>query len=235
MEDEDVLRRFMNLLEQTLIPDFCSSSARNVKPSEFRANLTRLSEIDMADFLRGWEAQLLPHIGDGLYRAPQSGASEQFFSLGRKANAPRTFTLWIEPIITLGVLARMHLDFGWPKALIGNHTKGDWAFDVFGYRSESDPRLLIACEVKKSREEMDSLIGYMQSFGRQPSLSSVDLKSAGKNAFRKVKALRGHTPGIFWAVGPNRYEKVFSVQYSEGDVIDFEPISRQSLMRKRDT
>jgi hypothetical protein len=112
---EDVTRRFMSLLEQTLIPDFCSKSTRNMNPSGFSANLTRLSEIDMADFLRGWEAQLLRHIGKGLYRAPQSGASEQFFWSGLKANSPRTFTIWIEPIITLGVLARMCLDFGGQK------------------------------------------------------------------------------------------------------------------------
>jgi hypothetical protein len=180
MEEKDVTRCFTNLLEQTLIPDFCSKSARHMKPSGFCANLTRLSEIDMADFLRGWKAQLLRHTGNGLYRAtaPQSGASEQFFWSGRKANAPRTFTIWIEPIITLGVLARTHLDLGWPKALIGTQSKHDWAFDVFGCKSENDPSLLIACEVKKSREEIDALIGYMQSFGRQPSLSGAHLKSA---------------------------------------------------------
>jgi hypothetical protein len=56
---EDVTKRFMNLLEQTLIPDFCSDSTRNMNPSCFRkANLTDLSEIDIADFLRGWNAQL---------------------------------------------------------------------------------------------------------------------------------------------------------------------------------
>jgi hypothetical protein len=234
MEDGDVTRRFKTLLEQTLIPDFCSKSARNMKPSGFNANLTRLSELDMADFLRGWDAQLLRHIGNGLYRAPQSGASEQFFWSGRKANVPRTFTISTESIIALSVLARMHLDFGWPKELIGTQSKRTWAFDVSGYKSESDLSPLMVCEVKKSSKEIDALIDYMQSLGRQPSLSGAYLKSAEKNAFMKVKALRAQTPSIFWAVGPNRYERVFWVHYSEGDVIEFDPITLKALMRKRD-
>jgi hypothetical protein len=231
---EDATKRFRNLLEQTLIPGYCSINSRGMNSSGFRASRTPLSTIDMADFLRGWDAQLLPHDGNGRYRAPRGGASEVFFWEGLKANTPRTFTLWIEPIITLAVLARMHLDFAWPKTLIGNQLKGNWAFDVVGYKSESDPSILIACEVKKSRKEIDALISHMQCFGRQASLSGEQLKGAEKNAFKKVKALRECNPSIFWAVGPERYEKAFSVQYGEGGVIEFCPISSQVLMHKGD-
>ena len=233
---EDVTRRFKNLLEQTLIPDFRSNKARDMNPLGFRPSPTHLSETDMADFLRGWDAQLFRHIGKGLYRAPRSNASEQFFWSGRKANTPRTFTIWIEPIITLAVLARMHLDFKWPKTLLGTQSKPAWAFDVLAYRSEfeSDRGLFIACEVKKCREDVDDLIRYMQLFGRQPALSSEHLKRAQKNAFMKVKGLRDDNPYIFWAVGPSRHEKVFLVQYSESGVVEFEPTSFQALIRKGD-
>ncbi len=228
---EDVTSRFTNLLEQILIPDFCSNLARGMAPSGFRSNLAILSEIDMVDFLRGWEAQLFEHVGNGLYRAPKSGALEQFFWSGRKTKAPRTFTLWTEPIIALGVLARLHFDFGWPTKLIGTQSKRDWAFDVVGYKAENDQHPLIACEVKKSREEIDALISYMQLFGRQSSHTNEHLKTAQTNAVKKVKALRAQRPPIFWAVGPDRYEKVFSVQYQKSDVIELEPISIQALSR----
>lgn len=228
---EDVRRRFMTLLEQTLIPDFCSQGTRKMNPSGFRGSLTSLSDIDMADFLRGWEAQLLRPIGGGLYSASQGGASEQFFWSGSKAGMSRTFTISVEPVISLGVLARMHLDFGWPKKLIGTQTKPKWAFDVFGYKSECDQAILIACEVKKSRKEIDALIGDMRSFGRQPSLLGEHLKGAKRNAFMKVKALRDQTSRMFWAVGPARYEKVFSVQYLENGVVEFQADSTQALRR----
>ena len=71
----------------------------------------------------------------------------------------------------------------------------------------------------------------MQRFGRHPRLSSERLKSSEKNAFRKVNALRRYKPGIFWAVGPNRHEKVFSAYYSEDGVIEFESASLQALNR----
>jgi hypothetical protein len=233
---ENTTARFATLLEQTLIPAFCSKSSRNLSPLGFRGGFAQLPETDIADFLRGWEAELLTHIDNGLYRATHSGASEQFFWSGKKANTPRTFTLWIEPIITLGVLARMHLDFGWPKSLIASQSKRDWAFDAFALESEprndlknDDPRLLIACEVKKTRKEIDSLIDDMQWFGRYPSPTTTGLNSAKKNAFRKVKALRACRPSIFWAVGPGRYEKVFSVAYLGNDVVEFQPNSPQAL------
>jgi hypothetical protein len=35
---ENVTSRFMNLLEQTLIPDYCSDSARGMNAAGFRAN-----------------------------------------------------------------------------------------------------------------------------------------------------------------------------------------------------
>ena len=230
---EDATKRFMDLLEHRLIPDFCSNRARNMNPSGFcaNANLTNLSEIDKVDFLRGWDAQLLEHIDSGRYRSgPQSGAFEQFFWSGLKATTPRTFTIWIEPIIALGVLARMYLDFNWPKALIGTQTKRKWAFDVFGCKSEYDPSLLVACEVKKSRKEINTLIGDMELFGRQPSSLGEHLKGAKRNSYMKLKALREDKPRIFWAVGPDRYEKVFSILYLEDDVIEFTPKSTDALL-----
>lgn len=228
---EDLRKRFRKLLDETLIPDFCSNSARKMDLLGFRdANLAHLSEIDITDFLRGWEAQLLEPVGKGLYRTPQSGACEQFFWSGLKANSPRTFTLWIEPIIALGVLARMHLDLKWPRGLIGTQTKSNWAFDVFGYKSESDRNLLVACEVKKSCKEINGLINNMQSFGSQRPLAEEHLKSNEKNALKKVEALRKLKPDIFWAVGPSRCEKIFRVRYSKSDAIGFEPIPLEALI-----
>ena len=230
MPMHDVETRFVTLLEETLIPHFCSKASRAVSPMGFRGDAARVSEIDTLDFMRGWEARLLPHIGGGLYRATASGASEQFFWEGRKFTVPRTFTLWLEPIITLGVLARMHLDFGWPRELIGTQSKPDWAFDVIGRKSESDLNLRVAGEVKKSPREIDALIGHMQRFCHQ-SVSSEPSKKAERNAFRKVQALRYHRPDVFWAIGPNRYEKAFSVEYLACGAIDLTPVSLQALNR----
>ncbi len=227
---EDVKRRFSILLERTLIPDFCSNIARNMSPSAFRpSNLECLSDIDLADFLRGWEAQLFQHVGNGLYRAPQGGAFEQFFWSGGKENEPRTFSLRIEPIITLGVLARMHLDFCWPKTLIGTQSKPYFDFDVFAYKADNERTLSIACEVKKSRKEADALSRYMQSFGREPDNSAKKLQPEKKNALLKLKALREQKPSIFWVVGPERYDNASAVRYRENGVVEFEAISTQAL------
>jgi hypothetical protein len=223
---DDVKKQFMDVLYGKLIPRFCSRSDRKMTPKGFCPdNLKNLHEKDMADFLRGWKEEIFKDVRGGLYKAPRGGSKEQFFWSGLTANSPRTFSLWLEPIIALGVLARMHLDFKWPRELIGSQTKRRFAFDVFGCKSpEPDETVLLACEIKKSPEEIDALITHMHEFGLKPALTEESLpKAAAKNAFKKVKELRANKAGTFWAVGPGRYQKVFSVKYRREDVVEFVP------------
>ncbi len=224
---DGVKKQFMDVLEQELIPSFCSRSDRNMTRKGFRCdNLKDLRDQDMLDFLRGWQENLFKHRGGGLYEAPQGGSQEQFFWSGLKANSPRTFSLWHEPVIALGVLARMHLDFRWPRELIGSQTKPAYAFDVFGCESDKNDQPLLVCEVKKSSKEIDALVAHMQEFGLKPALTKESLltsTSTAKNAWMKVTALRKNPAGMFWAVGPGRYERLFLVEYS-GDAVKFLPL-----------
>src|SRR5712664_1953376 len=43
-------------------------------------------------------------------------------------------TIWVEPIITVAVLSRLHFKWGWPKELIGTQSQ-KWEFDVTAYRA----------------------------------------------------------------------------------------------------
>ncbi|MEE9924010.1 MAG: hypothetical protein PBV01_11680 [Brucella anthropi] len=224
----DISQSFQGLLVETLIPQFCTGNAGGFLPSSFDQRSLRLSDIDMADFLRAWNGQLVTHLGSGKYRAARSGASEQFFWSGSKNASPRTFTLWIEPVITLGILARLHFDFGWPKEFIGTQSAGDWAFDVIVTKNPDGMDEYIACEVKKSRKEIDALAEYMQHFARNPD-TLPDEKSASKNAFKKVAALRKRKPPFLWLVGPDRYEQVVRLSYEDGGRITMEDIPLDAL------
>lgn len=224
----DVKKQFMDVLERELIPSFCSRSDRNMTREGFCPdNLKNLHEKDMEDFLRGWKVKLFTEVDGrgGLYKAPRGGSLEQFFWSGLRANSPRTFSLSLEPIIALGVSARMYIDFGWPRELIGSQTKPAYAFDVFGCKyPEPDQTLLLACEIKKSSKEIDALVTHMREFGLKPALTKESLRSStAKNAFMKVKALRDNQACTFWAVGPGRYEKVFLVKYPREGIVEFVP------------
>lgn len=221
--------RFTDLLNNILIPQFCESKVSIFEPSGFRDNSNKLSDSDLTDFLRGWESKLLIHIGSGRYRATRSGASEQFFWSGSKSNSPRTFTIWIEPIITLAALARIHLDFLWPKELIGTQSKNDWAFDLVCFKSERATDEFIACEIKKSRKELDNLIAHMKILGKNPDIAGDQLSGPAKNAFKKIHALRVRKPAVFWAVGPDRYESVFRLHFDENNHVELVPTTVQSI------
>ncbi len=225
---DELATRFAQLLEEVLIPHFCSNESKGVSPRGFRGDASRVSECDQLDFLRGWDAQLLVHQGGSLYRADGSKKSEQFFWEGPKNAVSRTYTLWLEPIITLGVLARLHLDYGWPRELIGTQSQPNGEFDALTRRSRLDSSLRLAAEVKKSPREVDELLRQMHRFCRD-TVAREPFKAAEKNAFRKVQALRRDKPEFFWAIGPDRYESLFSINYLSEGVIEFTPVSQQAL------
>jgi hypothetical protein len=162
----------------------------------------------------------------GLYRAPCSHACEQFFWSGLKRKKPRPITLWVEPIITVAVLARLHFELGWPKRLLGTQKKKGWTFDVAAYLSIDSEAEYIVCEVKKRTAEIDRLLELMNRFGKSPYL---DAALNEQNAFRKVQALRSRRPPLFWAVGPEGLSHAFRVEYSEKDVVSFHKIEIQKL------
>lgn len=224
-----VTQSFDKVLYQQLIPDFCSRASRNMSAESFDKKSIKLSEADMNDFVRLWNANILIPLGEGLYRGSKSSASEQFFWSGNKKQSPRPFTLWIEPIITVAALARLHFDYEWPSNLIGTQSGDGWAFDAIAYSSEEDLIETVACEVKKTAVEIDNLIEFMKSFAQQPDRTEEGLKGASLNAFRKLHALRTRRPKIFWALGPDRYEMIFKPSYYPDGTIDLVVVSAAQL------
>lgn len=217
---------FERVLDNELIPQFCADPGRQCDKSRFRRESIRVAEIDARDFVRAWRGGLIKHQQRGLYRAPKSAASEQFFWTGPKLPVPRSFTLWLEPIITVASLARLHWDFGWPADLIGTQSS-DWAFDLVGFRSGSENEYL-AGEVKKSAAEIDQLVEFMRQFGRDPSIG-VPTSPKACNAYRKLAALRARRAPIFWAIGPGGISRPYRVEYAPEAMVNLVPADEDVL------
>jgi hypothetical protein len=200
---------------EKLLPSFCEP--RGFDPRGFKSRVVKLSDRDCSDFLRAWEGGLLTDLGDGKYRTGLSGANEQFFWEGLKSVQPRPITLWLEPVITVAAMARLYFDHDWPLDRLGLQSK-DYAFDVVAYEPSGD-RECIAGEVKKSVKEVNQLVELMQHFGAEPT---APLPDSGKerNAFKKIVALRDRQPSVFWAVGPDRHEFIYLLEY-DGPIIQF--------------
>lgn len=218
------------LIYDRLIPEFCSDPSRGLHTSGFRKDSLNVSECDARDFLRAFDRGLIEHQGRGTYRASRSAANEQFFWEGWKSKEPRRFSLFVEPIITVAALARLHFTYGWPKDLIAAQSL-DWAFDVVAFLP-GHPNEHIAGEVKKTFSEVEGLIALMHQFA---SDSEIGEPAGGRprNAWKKVTGLRARRAPVFWAVGPDGLSKVFKVEYRSNEIVELIPSEAEALYFRR--
>jgi hypothetical protein len=188
-----------------------------MRPENFVEASLKVTKYDAEQFLRCWRGGLLEHLEGGIYRYRETGTNTQFFWSGSSKDQTRSFTLWMEPIITAGSIAKLHFDLNWPLNRIASQSR-DNAFDVVAYQQNSEAEE-IAGEVKKTERELDALIDLMKSFGADPSspepIGSKQQKE--RNAYKKVVGLRARKAPYFWAVGPVGVRKTFRVEYGVGD------------------
>jgi hypothetical protein len=202
---------FRARLRSEWLPAFCGDGQRCLDPTGFRDSSIHIGERD---------------IGGGRYRCASSKAVEQIFWTGPKASSPRTLTLWMEPVITIATVARLHLDLDWPAERIGMQSS-DWAFDFAAYNKDG-ARILLAGEVKKSVQEVDHLVADLQDCSAADASTALSENSRHINSFRKWSALRTYAVPLFWVVGPDDYTYVFRLL--EGpERTTFEPATLEDL------
>lgn len=208
---------FKDRIMGELLPIFCNDPSRAWGCSGFREDWDKVKPGDAVDFLRGLDAGLVKHQERGLYRAPRSRATVQFFWSGRKNTLPRRVTLWVEPIITVAALSRLHFDRGWPKDLLGTESP-KYEFDATAFRPSDSDNEYIACEVKKTVAELNQLTELMLD----PDLHRSKNSSKSINASRKLKGLQERRAPVFWALGPGGEHRVFRTTYTDGGSVRLE-------------
>jgi len=197
----------------------------------FKPESIRVSQFDAENFMRALDSGLVVDCGGGRYRCKMSSANEQIFWTGRKLVEPRPLTLWLEPVITIGTIARLGLDYEWPEETLCMQSK-DWAFDFAVIRGIDNDDEHIVGEVKKTEREIDKLINHMEEYGRTGVVDGVSLPSSRTNSFRKWMSLLRCKAPLFWAVGPNDYTHLFLVDYRSGAKASFNKIELDNLAVK---
>ncbi len=186
---------------------FCQARGYSHDGFDGRA-IRMLSAADACDFMQAIDLGLVTHQC-GFFSAARSKAKEQIFWQGPRASIPRKVSLWIEPIITIGGLRRLHRDFQWPAGQLGLQSK-TWAFDLVAY-DRTHKLEAVVCEVKKTEREVEMLLKFMQQHLDTPADVEMRMRGPERNAFKKVLALRESASTVFWALGPDRYGHVFKV------------------------
>src|SRR6266852_4840136 len=152
-----ILTEFSHRLLNEWLPTYCDDPKRNYLKEGFKRDSIKVTSQDARDFIRAIDTKIVTDIGGGRFRMPQSKANEVIFWEGSKAITPRRITLWLEPIITIAAMARLHLDYGWPKDCLGMQAE-KWEFDLIAFKPPDFRNEYIAGEVKKSSKELDDLL-----------------------------------------------------------------------------
>lgn len=228
VEASSDLHEFTERLLNVWLPAYCNDEKRKYSEKGFNIRSMKVSAADARDFIRALDNNIVLDTGGGRYRMPQSKAIEVIFWEGAKKTIPRPITLWLEPIITIAAMARLHLDYGWPISYLGTQSEM-WEFDIIAFKPNDLKNEYIAGEVKKSSKELDVLIHYMKDICSDGSLDNGSVPKEKRNAYKKCLGLRRCKAPFFWALGPDNDSRLFKVEYHADGSITFKIISDDNL------
>ncbi len=178
-------------------------------------NLAKLSESDLAQFFRSIDNQCVAVPGDGhLY---VGGTRERIFDHGVKTRKPRYAKVCIEPVLSQGAIARLMLDYGWPRDAVRTQWGGG-KFDLSVFRNGS---LEIQCEIKASATEVVGLAQFLVQRSRGADCFP-DSPQKLHNWSRKFDDLARNKPKLIWVLGPGGAERVLRFLPSDAsEVLDY--------------
>lgn len=166
-------------------------------------NLDKLADIDVQNFFRSIEVGGIRDCGDGHLALARDGCRLRMFDHGLKGGARQTAKVSVEPILSIGVVARLVEMFGWPAQAIGTQMdKG--AFDLSIYAGSSTVPA-VQCEIKVRASEVDAMADYFLSVLN----AGKPLEERHKNWNRKLNSIAVQPPKLVWLLAPGQHERVF--------------------------
>ena len=192
-----------------------------------------VGEEDALWFLRAIDNGVVELLPKARLRLPASPLNAMIFWEHSASQSPRRVTIHLEGILSAGMAARLHLDFGWPVPQLGfeyppgEHAPGRRAFDLGGL--SSDGSLRIAGEAKKSANELNHVLAVMaRCASAGPHQHEPDEKGI-TNGHRKWQGLVRCQPAAFFTFGPDHDWSIFAASYPEDGVVVLEPASEDLL------
>ena len=227
MTETDILAEFSRRLAEEWLPNYCHDPKRNYSPEGYNQNSNRVTVTDALDFMRALDHGLVTDLGGGRFRLPQSRATEVIFWEGSKSTTPRKITLWLEPVITIAAVARLHLNYGWPLECLGTQSE-KWEFDIIAFLPSEIRNEHIAGEVKKTSKELDDMLAKMEMSCAEMNTCNGSSRER-KNAHNKWLGLCRCRAPLFWAVGPNGDSRLFEVSYSSSGATGLTRVPEERL------
>lgn len=213
-----VQQEFWHRLTEDWLPAYCHDPARRYDPAGFRTVAKQVTNIDARDFLRAVDHNVVTVDSGGRFRMPRSSVNEVIFWEHPAKITPRPISLWIEPIVTIAAVARLHLDYGWPRECLGMQSI-NWEFDVTAFAPSDPMNEHIAGEAKATSKELDKFLAYLEQCCAAGEHKCDEEKPARKNAHKKWLGLKRCRAPIFWAIGPGGDSRVFDVSFRDNGTV----------------
>lgn len=228
MPTQNWLTAFADRLSKEWLPTYCNDPKRRYSTAGYKVRSNKVTSQDARDFLRALDNDIVADSGGGRYRMPQSKANEVIFWEGSRTKIPRPITLWMEPVITIASVARLHLDYGWPKRCLGMQST-KWEFDLIAFLPANFEAEHIAGEIKKSVRELNCLIANLHDLCKVGKVDVNVLPHTHVNAYKKFKGLLRSRAPLFWAIGPGNISHLYEVEYSPDELVTLHPVPLQRL------
>ena len=219
-------REFFCRLQDEWLPAYCNDPKRNYSIKGFCIGDDALTQQDAHDFLRALDSGVVVFADRQRLKMAHGLASETLFWEGERKISPRPISLWLETVITLAAVGRLHLDYGWPAECLGMQSK-DSAFELMAFKPPDFMNEYVAAEVKKTGREIGRLVANLTKCCAGEHDESCE-KGMRMSAHRKWIALRARRAKLFWAVGPNADSRLFEVIVRE-DTMRLAPVPEARL------
>ena len=184
-----------------------------------------VAESDAEWFLRALDEGVVELLPKARLKLPGSSVKAMIFWQHSAAASPRRISLHLEGILSAGMAARLHLNFGWPVEQLafeyppGARLPGRRAFDVGALDGAGS--LVLAGEAKKSAHELDHVLAVMRDCGSKGVHEHQPAENAVINGHRKWQGLVRCRPAVFFTFGPNEDWSIFQVAYASDGRVSF--------------
>lgn len=178
---------------------------------------------DAKHFRRAVECRLAELDHDGSYRIHSDQASdvpsEGQLDCGRPIRVVRT----PEHVIGVAAMARLHLDFGWPRECLTYHLHGS-SLSITASLLPKSRSVHVVCDVRKTVDEVARLVANVTTLCRRMPLPSRLASEEGCAAQRWVENFQQDCPPLFWAIGPSGVSTLYQLSYLDG-CIEFDKVA----------
>jgi hypothetical protein len=189
------------------------------EPGGYFGDVGNLTEIDALWFMRAIDEGVVTLLPKARLLLPASPIKATIFWEHSKAVSPRPISLHREGILSTGMAARLHFEFGWPVPQLGfeypfERGDGRRAFDIGALTD--DGKLLLAGEAKNARDELAHLLAVMNDCGMRGAHAHEPPEKNRTNGHRKWLGLIRCQPEVFFTFGPGEDWSTFRVSYDAG-------------------